>query len=155
MASRTSWATEIPRRRASSRNSRMSSGGSRSSSRSVNVATFTSVTRYRFPDKLYLSIVRSRNPVFPGSIGFVLSRPPGKQASLRKRGGGFVWKVLFEAALAAVRLNPAVRETYAGLKGKGKPEKAARIAVALKLLLVAHAVYRSGQPYRTSEDLGG
>jgi len=37
---------------------------------------------------------------------------------------------LFETTLAAVRLNPAVRETYAGLKGKGKLEKAAQMAAA-------------------------
>ena len=83
------------------------------------------------------------------------ARPPGKQARLRKRGGGFVWKVLFEAALAAVRLNPAVGKTYPRLKGKGKPEKAARMAAALKLLLIAHAVYRSGWSYRASEVSGG
>jgi len=33
------------------------------------------------------------------------------------------------------------------LKENGKPEKAARIAAARKLLLI-HVVYRSGQPYR-------
>jgi len=66
-----------------------------------------------------------------------------------------VRKVLFETTLAAVRFNPAVREIYRRLKENGKPEKVARIAEARKLLLIAHAVYRSGRPYRTSEGSGG
>jgi len=48
---------------------------------------------------------------------------------------------LYEATLAAVRYNPAVRALYERLKAKGKPEKAAPIAAARKLLLIAHAVY--------------
>ena len=58
---------------------------------------------------------------------------------------------MFETTLAAVRLNPAVRETYPRLKGKGKPEKVAWMAAALKLFRIAHAVYRSGWPYRAFE----
>ena len=54
----------------------------------------------------------------------------------------------------AVRLNQGVAETYRRLGENGKPEKVARIAEARKLLLIAHAVYRSGRPYRTSEGSG-
>jgi len=71
-----------------------------------------------------------------------------KKSRISKRGDGFVRKVLFEAPLAAVRFNPEVRDTYRRLKENGKPEKVARTAAARKLLLIAHAVYRSGQPYR-------
>ena len=73
---------------------------------------------------------------------------------INKRGDGFVRKVLFEATLAAVRFNPAVRKTYRRLKENGKPEKVARIAAARKLLLIAHAMYRSGQPYRDPKASG-
>jgi transposase len=58
-------------------------------------------------------------------------------------------------ALAAVRYNPAVRSLYARLKAKGKTEKVARIAAARELLLIAHAVYYSGQPYHAPEASGG
>ena len=46
----------------------------------------------------------------------------------------------------AVRLNQGVAETYRRLGENGKPEKVARIAEARKPLLIAHAVYPSGQP---------
>jgi len=76
------------------------------------------------------------------------------RARIEKPGDGFVRKTLYEATLAAVRYNPAVRALYERLKAKGKPEKAARIAAARKLLF-AHAVYHSGQPYQTLEPSGG
>jgi len=34
------------------------------------------------------------------------------------------------------------------LKERGKPEKVARIAAVRKLLLIAHAIYKSGESYR-------
>ncbi|HHE48466.1 MAG TPA: hypothetical protein ENL11_06045 [Candidatus Acetothermia bacterium] len=77
-----------------------------------------------------------------------------KKVRIGERGDSFVRKILFEATLAAVQLNPAVRETYPRLKGKGKPEKVARIAAPRKPLLIAHAVYHSGQPYRDSNASG-
>ena len=54
-----------------------------------------------------------------------------------------------------VRLNQGVGEAYRRLGENGKPEKVARIAAARKLSLIAHAVYRTGRPYRTSEGSGG
>jgi len=78
-----------------------------------------------------------------------------KKSRISKRGDGFVRKVLFEATLAAVRFDPAVREIYRRLKENGKPEKMARIASARKLLLIGHAIYRSEQPYRAPNASGG
>jgi len=37
---------------------------------------------------------------------------------------------------------------YRRLKERGKPEKVARIAAARKLLLIAHAIYKSGESYQ-------
>jgi len=74
------------------------------------------------------------------------------KARISKRGDGFVRKILFEATLAAVRFNPAVRETYRRLKEKGKPEKVARIAAARKLLLIAHAIYKSGERFTSLQE---
>jgi len=71
------------------------------------------------------------------------------KARISKRGDGFVRKVLFEATLAAVRFNPAVRETYSRLKGNGKPGKVARIAAARKLLLMPMRCTAQGNPTET------
>jgi len=57
-------------------------------------------------------------------------------------------KCLYEATLSAARYNIPIRALYKRLKDAGKPEKVARTAAARKLLLIAHAVYKSGQPYR-------
>jgi len=50
--------------------------------------------------------------------------------------------------LCAARHNPSIQSIYRRLKEAGKPEKVARIAAARKLLLIAHAVYKSGESYR-------
>jgi len=71
-----------------------------------------------------------------------------KRARISKRGSREVRKRLYEATLSAARFNPAVKNIYHRLKEKGKPEKVARIAAARKLLLIAHAVYKSGEVYR-------
>jgi len=39
--------------------------------------------------------------------------------------------------------------------GRVKPEKVARIAAARKLLLIAHAIYKSGEPYHDPTDKEG
>jgi len=36
---------------------------------------------------------------------------------------------------------------YRRLKEQGKPEKVARIAAARKVLVIAHAIYKSGDEY--------
>lgn len=73
---------------------------------------------------------------------------------ISKRGSAEIRKRLYEATLPAARYNPAVRALYQRLKKKGKPEKVARIAAARKLLLIAHAIYGSGEFYRRPEVVG-
>ena len=57
-------------------------------------------------------------------------------------------KRLFEATLSAARYNPSIRAIYRRLKEAGKPDKVAGIAAARKLLLIDHAIYVSGEPFR-------
>jgi transposase len=57
-----------------------------------------------------------------------------------------VRKRLYEATLPAAQYNPRVRAIYRRLKGEGKPGKVVRIAAARKLLLIAHAIFKSGNP---------
>lgn len=75
-----------------------------------------------------------------------------KKPRISKRGNSEIRKCLYEATLPAARFNPAVKGIYRRLKGRGKPEKVARIAAARKLLLIAHAIYKSGERYRVPVD---
>ena len=77
------------------------------------------------------------------------------KSRISKRGSAEVRKRLYEATLSAARFNPAVKELYQRLKKRGKAEKAARIAAARKLLIIAHAVYKKQEMYLKSEMLEG
>lgn len=70
------------------------------------------------------------------------------KSRISKRGNREVRRRLYEATLSAARYNPCVRAIYRRLKDRGKPEKVARTAAARKLLLIAHAIYKSGEPFR-------
>jgi transposase len=54
---------------------------------------------------------------------------------------------LYMATLSAARCNPIIRAQYERLRAAGKPPKVARCAAARKLLHVAYAVVRTGQPF--------
>ena len=84
------------------------------------------------------------------------------KSRISKRGNREVRKRLYEATLSAARYNPsrsrsceatpkllalASSQSTRRLKEQGKPEKVARIAAARKLLLIVHAIYRSGVAY--------
>lgn len=70
-----------------------------------------------------------------------------RKTRISKRGNREVRKRLFEATLSAARFNPTIRVMYERLKEEGKPDKVARVAAAQKLLLIAHAIYKSGEPF--------
>ena len=74
---------------------------------------------------------------------------------ISKQGAREVRKRLFEATLSAARYNPSIRSIYRRLKESGKPEKVARIAAARKLLLIAHAIYKSGESFRGPREKEG
>ena len=71
------------------------------------------------------------------------------KSRISKRGNREVRRRLYEATLSAARYNPTVRSMYRRLKESGKPEKVARTAAARKLLLIAHAIYKSGETFKT------
>jgi transposase len=54
---------------------------------------------------------------------------------------------LYVAAGSAAQHNPVCKELYDRLRANGKPVKIARIAVAHKLVRIAHAVVKSGKPF--------
>ncbi len=71
----------------------------------------------------------------------------GRQQGHRAiRGGrGPVRRVLYLAALAAIRYNAPLRRFYQGLRPRGKPGQGALVAVMRKLLLMLHALARPPQ----------
>jgi len=70
---------------------------------------------------------------------------------IKKRGSGYVRRVLYLCGLSAIRANKYCREFYQRLISKGKAKKLALIAVGYKLIKQAFGVLKSGQPFR--EDL--
>jgi transposase len=70
-------------------------------------------------------------------------------APARIHGGrAAVRNILYMAAVAASRHNPVLRPFYERLVAKGKPAKAALIAVLRRLVVFANAVLKSGQPWK-------
>jgi len=73
------------------------------------------------------------------------------RGGIKKRGSGYVRKILYLCGLSAIRANKYCREFYQRLISKGKAKKLALIAVGYKLIRQAFGVLKSGQPFR--EDL--
>ena len=61
--------------------------------------------------------------------------------------GAAVRRVLYLAALSAVRHNPALKAFRDRLASRGKQAKVILTAVARKLLVIANAVIRTGRPW--------
>ena len=62
------------------------------------------------------------------------------------RGGrNAVRRVLYMAALSAVRYNPAMKAFHDRLEARGKKPKVILTAVARKLLVIANAILRTGR----------
>jgi transposase len=74
----------------------------------------------------------------------------GRRHGLRHVRGGraAVRRVLYLAALTASRGNPALRAFRERLAAKGKKAKVILTAIARKLLVIANAGVRSGQPWQ-------
>ena len=78
-----------------------------------------------------------------------LARDSGTLRGRRTIWGGRapVRRVLYMAALVAVRWNPVIRACYARLRTAGKPAKLALIACARKLLVILNAILRAQRPW--------
>jgi transposase len=76
----------------------------------------------------------------------------GQHRGVRRIQGGrsYVRNVLYMAALTARRYNPALRAFAERLAAAGKRPKVILAAVARKLLVLANAILRSGQPWNPS-----
>lgn len=79
------------------------------------------------------------------------TRQSGKHEGRAVTGHGRpgVRRVLFNAARAAIRFNPAMRDFYTRLvEVNHRPGKVALTAVMHKLLVIANAIVRTGEPWR-------
>lgn len=76
----------------------------------------------------------------------------GKWRGRRQIKGGRrqVRKALYQATVAALRVNEAIKVIYQRLKERGKPTKVAIIAAARKLLCYINAMVKSNQPWKTA-----
>jgi transposase len=76
----------------------------------------------------------------------------GRRAGGRHiRGGrGTVRRVLFMAALSATRVAGPLKDFADRLKARGKKPKVVLVAVARRLLVIANAVVRDGQPWKAT-----
>ena len=81
-----------------------------------------------------------------------LNHDSGQRKGQRSIGGGRaeVRSVLYMAALAAARYNPALRAFAERLKSAGKAAKVCLVAVARKLLTIANAVLRDERPWEAA-----
>ena len=83
------------------------------------------------------------------------SRDSGGQRGRSIRGGrGGVRRVLYLAALSAIRHNEEMGRFYRGLRNRGKAGKVALVAVMRKLLLLLNAVARRGTAFSNSRPHG-
>ncbi len=78
-----------------------------------------------------------------------MAKQSGQSDGKRQVRGGRVTvrRVLYMAALVAVRVTPVMREYYLRLLQKGKPKKLALVACMRKLLLILHDMVRHGQKW--------
>lgn len=60
---------------------------------------------------------------------------------------------MYQAAIAAIRHCPRMKNTYAELKARGKASRVAIIAIARKLLVLANALIRDMTPYRPANSV--
>ena len=81
-----------------------------------------------------------------------INRDLGTMRGHRAIAGGrsAVRKVLYMAALAAIRWNPTISELYARLRGRGRPAKTALVAAMRKLLTILNAMLRDQKPWQSA-----
>ena len=73
--------------------------------------------------------------------------------AISRVGNSLVRSTLFLCALSARRHNPTCRSFADRLAENGKPKKVILVAVAKKLLTIAHAVVKRGEPYDPNRHL--
>lgn len=100
-----------------------------------------------------LNFTATSSPDAATGYAGLVPHPEESGTSVRRRarighgGNRQLRTTLYLATLSAARHNPVIRDTYQRLRAAGKPEKVARCAAARKLLRIAWAVARKGEPF--------
>lgn len=78
-----------------------------------------------------------------------INQDSGKKSGHRyiQGGRGSVRKVLYMAALVAIRFNPRMKTYFAGLRARGKEYKVALVAVMRKIICTLNAMVRDNKPW--------
>ena len=81
-----------------------------------------------------------------------INRDSGAMRGYRAIAGGRadVRRVLFMAAVTAIRWNPPIRDLYLRLRARGRPAKAALVAAMRKLLTILNTIVRDGKPWQNA-----
>jgi transposase len=79
-----------------------------------------------------------------------VNRDSGAMRGHRAIAGGRadVRRVLYMAAITAIRYNPPIRDLYLRLRARGRPAKAALVAAMRKLLVTLNAILRDARPWQ-------
>ncbi len=101
---------------------------------------------HRFPDERAVRAFAGLDPSVRQSGKF-----EGDRMRISKRGSPRLRDAVYNAALPAIRVNPACQEFYDRLRAGGKHHKAALTAVAGKLLVQCWAVLRDGKSFELPE----
>ena len=101
------------------------------------------------PDLPELGWLKSRGLATLAGVA-PLNQDSGQLRGKRRIWGGraAVRRILYMAALSAIRHNPAIRAFYTRLCDKGKPKKLALVAAMRKLLTVLNAIMRDQVPWQ-------
>lgn len=78
------------------------------------------------------------------------NRDSGKKTGYRYIQGGrfYIRKVLYMVALVAIRYNPALKNYYEHLRGKGKAAKVALTAIMRKTIITLNAMVRDSKEWQ-------
>ena len=90
-------------------------------------------------------------------IAALVGLAPFNRDSGQHRGERVIWggraqvrRVLYMAAVAAIRSNPVIRAFYQRLRAQGKPGKVALVACMRKLLTILNAMVRHDTHWRVA-----
>lgn len=112
----------------------------------VLTATMVDVKLFATPDRLvgYFGIFPEEDTSGCEPDG---TPKTGRQQRLSRKGNDLVRKYLWNAALAAIRCNPAVRALHQRLRGRGVRGDVVVGHCMRKLLHLVWAIWRTGQPF--------
>jgi hypothetical protein len=112
----------------------------------VLTAKVVAIDRFATPAQLvsYFGIFPQEESSGVGKDG---RSKPGRQRYMSRKGNDLVRKYLWNAALAALRCNPAVRALYRRLQSRGSRGDVALGHCMRKLLHLAFAVWKSGKRF--------